>query len=135
MEKLITRDFNIQTGLIAAFFIFLCLDLTVFHKGICIMVYFLLAVNHLVSSNIRFFSKNYSKSILFKMYYFISMIFIVSFMLLLVSRFQYKNDFLQYFWSLIIGFGVFGTPILAIVYYFICHNDYEKIKESKKRRL
>ena len=134
MKKLIILDFNIQTTLIILFFVTLFLDLLVFQKGICIVFYFLLALNHLISSNIRFFSKNYSKSILFKIYYFVSMIFMLIFAsLLLMGNYKFSYYFLGELWSVILLFGVLGTPFLAIVYYLICDSDCTKLKIIKDK--
>lgn len=132
MKTFIIRDFYIQTILVIAFSIALILDLTIFHRGICIIIYFLLAINHIISSNKRFFSENYTKTVVFKIYYFISMIFMLGFIALLINTsLLHKNNFLQEFWYVILIFGMFGTPVLAILYYFICKSDYEKIRNSK----
>ncbi|MBW7674925.1 hypothetical protein [Chryseobacterium chendengshani] len=129
MKKFIILDFNIQTVLVTLFFIALLLDLLAFEKGICIIFYFLLALNHLISSNMKFFSKSYSKNVLFKIYYFVSMAFMLSFTLLLLARnFEFSNEFLGELWSIVLCFGLFGTPFLAIIYYLICDKDCEKLK-------
>ncbi|WP_027380661.1 hypothetical protein [Chryseobacterium daeguense] len=134
MEKFIIRDYYIQTGLTIAFFIALFLDMVVFQKGICIVVYFLLAINHIISSNVKFFSKQYVKSNLFKIYYFISMVFMISFIAMLIpGNSRFSNEYLHEFWSSILCFGLFGTPVLAIIYYLICDNDYDKLNELKKQ--
>jgi len=66
MKTFIIWDYKIQSWLVSLFFIALLLDLLLFQKGICIIFYFLLALNHLISSNTKYFSKSYSKSVLFK---------------------------------------------------------------------
>lgn len=131
MKTFIIWDYKIQSWLVSLFFIALLLDLLLFQKGICIVFYFLLALNHLISSNIKFFSKSYSKSVLFKVYYFTSMTFILSFAsLLLIKNSKFSNEFLSEFWSIILSFGLLGTPFLAIIYYLICDKDYMKLKHN-----
>ncbi|WP_439478844.1 hypothetical protein [Chryseobacterium aquaticum] len=131
MKTFIIWDYKIQSWLVSLFFIALLLDLLLFQKGICIVFYFLLALNHLISSNTKFFSKSYSKSVLFKVYYFTSMTFILSFAsLLLIKNSKFSNEFLSEFWSIILSFGLLGTPFLAIIYYLICDKDYMKLKHN-----
>ncbi|NMR33385.1 hypothetical protein HIO71_04090 [Chryseobacterium aquaticum] len=131
MKTFIIWDYKIQSWLVSLFFIALLLDLLLFQKGICVVFYFLLALNHLISSNIKFFSKSYSKSVLFKVYYFTSMTFILSFAsLLLIKNSKFSNEFLSEFWSIILSFGLLGTPFLAIIYYLICDKDYMKLKHN-----
>ena len=131
MKTFIIWDYKIQSWLVSLFFIALLLDLLLFQKGICIVFYFLLALNHLISSNTKFFSKSYSKSVLFKVYYFTSMTFILSFAsLLLIKNSKFSNEFLSEFWSIILSFGLLRTPFLAIIYYLICDKDYMKLKHN-----
>ncbi|KUJ55264.1 hypothetical protein [Chryseobacterium aquaticum] len=131
MKTFIIWDYKIQSWLVSLFFIALLLDLLLFQKGICIVFYFLLALNHLISSNTKFFSKSYSKSVLFKVYYFTSMTFILSFAsLLLIKNSKFSNEFLSEFWSIILSFGLLGNPFLAIIYYLICDKDYMKLKHN-----
>lgn len=131
MKTFIIWDYKIQSWLVSLFFIALLLNLLLFQKGICIVFYFLLALNHLISSNTKFFSKSYSKSVLFKVYYFTSMTFILSFAsLLLIKNSKFSNEFLSEFWSIILSFGLLGTPFLAIIYYLICDKDYMKLKHN-----
>ncbi len=132
MEKFIIRDYNVQSYIIVAFFVCLLLDLIVIHKGVCVLVYFLLACHHIISSNIKFFSKNYNKKLSFKIYYYTSMTFMFIFIILLInSILRFRYDFLDEFLFLILYFGIFGTPVLAIVYYIICGDDYREIKLNR----
>jgi len=132
MEKFIKIDCNIQSLLFALFFIFLILDIVVLKSCISAVFYFLIALNHIVSSNKRFFSKQYSKTVLFKVYYFISMFFMLSLLsLVLLSGLHINNDYYRSFGYAVLYFGLFGTPVLAITYYIICHIDCEKLNQQK----
>lgn len=129
MKNFIIKDYNIQSVLFVLFFVVLPADF-IFKTSFLVIVYFLIAVNHIVSANRRFFSKEYVKTTLFKIYYFISMIFMLSLLLLVIlSCLPIKDDFWMDFGYAILFFGLFGTPVLAILYYFICHYDYKKVKQ------
>jgi len=59
------------------------------------------------------------------------MTFIFSFVsLLLTKNSRFSNEFLSEFWSVILSFGLLGTPFLAIIYYLICDKDYRKLKHN-----
>ena len=129
MKTFIKLDYNLQTFLLIAFFTLLVLDLLVFESFISGIVYFLIALNHIVSSNKRFFSKQYQKTIWFKVYYFISMFFMLSLLsLVLLSGLYIQNEYYKGFGYAVLCFGIFGTPVLAIGYHIICHIDYKNLK-------
>lgn len=128
MKTFVTRDYNCQSLLFMIFFTVLILDL-ILTNGYSPFIYFLIAVNQLVSANYRFFSKVYKKKNLFKVYYFTSMIFIVNLLTVIsLSGFHIRNNFYCSYSAMTIFFGIFGTPVLAIFYYSICHYDYKKLK-------
>jgi hypothetical protein len=129
MKKFIKIDYNIQTYLFILFFIFLILDLLVLKSIVSVVVYFLIAMQHLISSNRRFFSKQYIKTIGFNIYYGISMLFMASLLsLILLSGLSIKNEYYIDFGYGVLSFGLLGTPVLAVTYYIICHYDYKKLK-------
>lgn len=129
MKKFIKIDYEIQSFLFILFFIFLVLDLLVLKSIISVAVYFLIAVQHIISSNKRFFSKRYTKTIGFKIYYGISMLFMVSLLsLFLFSGLSIKSEYYIGFGYGVLSFGLLGTPVLAVAYYIICHYDYKKLK-------
>lgn len=129
MKTFIKSDYNIQSLLLALFFIFLILDFVVLKSPISAIIYFLIALNHIISSNKRFFSKQYFKTFWFKVYYFISMFFMLSLLsLILLSGLHITNDYYRGFGYAVLCFGIFGTPVLAIAYYIICHYDYKNLK-------
>lgn len=64
------------------------------------------------------------------------MIFMLSFASFLVTRnFDFSNEFLGEVWMIVMCFGLFGTPVLAIIYYLICNKDYENLKEENHEKL
>jgi len=129
MKTFIKLDYNLQTFLLIAFFTLLVLDLLVFESFVSGIAYFLIALNHIVSSNKRFFSKQYPKTIGFKIYYFISMFFMLSLLsLVFLSGLHIQNGYYKGFGYAVLCFGIFGTPVLAISYYIICHIDYKNLK-------
>lgn len=43
------------------------------------------------------------------------------------SKAQFMNIYWEIFASVVIYFGLLGTPILAFIYYLICIGDYHKV--------
>jgi len=131
MKTFIIWDYKIQTFFILTLFVILILDFLTLNLDLYIIFYFVIAVNHIISSNRKFFSRKYSKSILFIIYYFISMLFLIVLLsIILAAKISLIDNFWDRFGVLITNFAVFGTPILAITYYLICTNDYRKINNK-----
>lgn len=132
MNTFIIRDFQVQSFLMLTFFVMLILDLAVLDTGYCILIYFFIAVNHLISANARFFSKDYHQKIGFRIYYWISMIFmiclIVSFLIINANT---VNEFTNILSIVTFSFAIFGTPVLAVIYYLICYYEYQNVKAFK----
>lgn len=127
MKTFINTDFYIQSLL---FFLLLMSVVPYFQpfvRDFGIAVYFLIAVVHLISANRKMFSNTYEKSILFIMYYIISMLFII---ILLSLAAVDEISIIDRFWTIygrhVMGFAIYGTPILAFTYYLICANDYRR---------
>ncbi|KAA0128436.1 hypothetical protein FY557_09240 [Chryseobacterium sp. SN22] len=124
MKTFIINDFYVQSLLALLLILFIIPSST---RDFAIAVYFLIAVNHLISANRKMFSGTYKKSILFRIYYTISMLFIIVLFSLAASD---GIDMIDRFWNncgrRVMDFAIWGTPILALIYYLICVNDYRK---------
>ncbi|MDQ1096782.1 MULTISPECIES: hypothetical protein [Chryseobacterium] len=131
MKKFIVLDFNIQSYLILAFIAILVIDIAVLHSAASVMVYFLIALEHIISSAKRFFNKQYVRRPAFKIYYGISMVFMLLFLILIIACSLKLQDSITGFMFGMFAFGIFGTPVLAIAYYLICYRDYRKVKETE----
>ncbi|MDQ1161559.1 signal transduction histidine kinase [Chryseobacterium sp. SORGH_AS 447] len=127
MKTFITTDFYIQSLL---FFLLLMSVIPYFQpfvRDFGIAVYFLIAVVHLISANRKMFSNTYEKSILFLIYYIISMLFIITlFSLAVVDEISVINRFWTIYGRRVMSFAIYGTPVLALIYYLICANDYRR---------
>lgn len=135
MKKFIVLDFNIQSYLILAFIVILVIDIAVLHSAASVMVYFAIALKHIISSAKKWFDKEYIQSTAFKIYYMISMVFMLLFLILIVACVVKLQDSIIGFMYGMFAFGIFGTPLLALTYYLICYRDYRKVSENKIYRL
>ncbi|MDR6514814.1 hypothetical protein [Chryseobacterium camelliae] len=135
MKKFIVLDFNIQSYLILAFIVILVIDIAVLHSAASVMVYFVMALEHIISSTRKWFDKEYIQSTAFKIYYRISMVFMLLFLILIVACVLKLQDSIIGFMYGMFAFGIFGTPLLALTYYLICYRDYRKVSENKIYRL
>ncbi|WP_294280939.1 hypothetical protein [uncultured Chryseobacterium sp.] len=131
MKKFIVLDFNIQSYLILAFIVILVIDTAVLHSAASVMVYFAIALAHIISSTKKWFDKEYVQSTAFKIYYRISMVFMLLFLILIVACVVKLQDSIVGFMYVMFAFGIFGTPPLALTYYLICYGDYRKVKETE----
>ncbi|WP_100074855.1 hypothetical protein [Chryseobacterium camelliae] len=131
MKNFIVLDFNIQLYLILTFIIILVIDIAVLHSAASVMVYFVIALAHIISSTKRCFNKEYVQSNAFKIYHRISMAFMLLFLILIVACVLKLQDSIVGFMYGMFAFGIFGTPVLAIAYYLICYRDYRNVKENE----
>ncbi len=124
MKTFITNDFYLQSMQVSLLIIYSVPSST---RDLSIVIYFLIALNHLISANRKMFSKTYKKSILFKVYYAVSMLFIITlFSLATVDEIYIINRFWTSYGRYVMSFALYGTPVLALIYYLICLNDYRK---------
>lgn len=127
MKTFITNDFYIQSLLFFLLLMSVIPYFQTFVKDFGIVMYFLMAVTHLISANRKMFSAAYRKSILFKVYYTISMLFIITLLSLAAVD---ETSIIDRFWTIygrhVMDFALYGTPVLALIYYLICANDYRR---------
>lgn len=127
MKTFITNDFYIQSLL---FFLLLMSVIPYFQpfaRDVAIALYLLIAVIHLISANRKMFSAAYRKSILFKVYYTVSMLFVITlFSLAAVDEISIIDRFWTIYGRHVMDFALYGTPVLALIYYLICLYDYRK---------
>lgn len=128
MKTFMITDFYLQSLLTLLLLLFIVSSST---RDLAIVVYFLIAVNHFISVHCKMFSGAYKKSILFIVYYIISMLFIIILLSLAASDEIYLIDrFWHMYGRYVMDFAMGGTPILAFIYYLIYLNDYRR--ELKK---
>lgn len=133
MKTFIINDFYFQSMLFSLLLVFSVSSST---RDLAIVIYFLIALNHLISANRKMFSKTYKKSILFKVYYAVSMLFIITlFSLAAVDEIYIIDRFWTAYGRNVISFALYGTPVLALMYYLICLNDYRKEVKHKANGL
>jgi len=124
MKTFIIHDFYFQSVLVSLLMIFIVPSST---RDLAMAVYFLVAMNHLISANRKMFSGTYRKSILFKVYYTISMLFIIIlFSLPAVDEIRLVDRFWNTYGRHVMDFAIGGTPILGLIYYLISLHDYRK---------
>lgn len=121
MKTFITNDFYIQSLL---FFLLLMSVIPYFHT---FAKDFGIAVTHLISANRKMIAGTYKKSMLFIIYYTVSMLFIIIlFSLVLTDDIPLIKSFWNLYGRHVMSFAMYGTPFLALIYYLICLNDYRK---------
>ncbi|WP_312076403.1 hypothetical protein [Chryseobacterium sp.] len=124
MKTFIKYDYYTQAFVAICFVILLVVDVVSLQKGYSWIAYFVMAAFHTVSFLIRIFSKNYAKRISFKIYSAASLTILISLLLIIVFK---DNSFITEFLAFVLVIGIPLTPILAICYLIIVHQDYEKL--------
>ncbi len=133
MKTFIIKDFYFQSMLVSLLLLF---SIPSFTRDLVIPIYFLIAFDHLVSANRKIFSGTYRKSIIFTIYYTISMLFIITlFSLAAVDEIYIIDRFWTAYGRHVMSFALYGTPVLALMYYLICLNDYRKEIKHKANGL
>lgn len=124
MKTFIKYDYYIQLFVATCFAILLILDVVSFQMGFNWIACFVLAAFHTMSFVIRIFLKNYAKNTIFKIYSTASLIILISLLFIIVFK---DVDWLVDFLGFILMLGVPLSPVLAICYLIIVHQDYEKL--------
>jgi len=127
MKTFIKYDYYTQLLVAICFILLVVIDITALQKGYSWIGYFILAGFHTISFLIRIFLRNYSQSTTFKIYSTASLTILISLLFIIVFKdFNLLVDFLGF----ILMFGIPLSPVLAICYLIIVHQDYEKLQKQ-----